>query len=136
MEEAACRPARSTPLRGRHGGERIQVGAPRDLNATTTSRAGWYFDLPVSGEKLIEAMCWTLVPVQAAFNTVIPGAAGTAGTCTNSMGSGSQYVIDVPTGSGQRYVTSVMGLPGPALFLEGETSETRRQHGPAHPAPP
>ena len=40
------------------------------------------------------------------------------------MGSGSQYVIDVPTGSG-RYVTSVVGLPGPALFLEGETSETK-----------
>ena len=92
-------------------------------DATTTSRAGWYFDLPVSGEKLISHVL-DIGPRTGTFNTVIPGAAGTAGTCTNSMGSGSQYVIDVPTGSG-RYVTSVVGLPGPALFLEGETSETK-----------
>lgn len=92
-------------------------------DTTTTARAGWYFDLPVSGEKLVSRVL-DIGPRTGTFNTVIPGTASTAGTCANSVGSGNQYVIDVPDGSG-RYVTSVVGLPGPALYLEGEKTETK-----------
>ena len=92
-------------------------------DATSTSRAGWYFDLPVSSEKLVSSVL-DIGPRTGTFNTVIPGTTGGTGTCTSTIGSGNQYVIDVTDGSG-RYITSVVGLPGPALYLEGEKSETK-----------
>jgi len=90
---------------------------------STTARAGWYFDLPVSGERLVSHVL-DIGPRTGSFNTVIPGASGSTGTCAAVVGSGNQYVVDVPDGSG-RYVTSVVGLPGPSMYLEGETSETK-----------
>lgn len=95
-------------------------------DATTTSRAGWYFDMPVSGEKLVSNVM-SLTSRTAAFNTLIPGATGAAaGSCSNSPGSGNQYVLDVLDGDG-RYVPSTVGLLGPAMFLtvDTETSETK-----------
>ena len=92
-------------------------------DATTTSRAGWYFDLPVSSERLVSNVL-DIGPRTGTFNTLIPGTTGNTGACSSAIGSGNQYVIDVTEGSG-RYVTSVVGLPGPALYMEGEKSETK-----------
>ena len=95
-------------------------------DASTTSRAGWYFDMPVIGEKLVSNVL-DIGPRTGSFNTVIPGASGAAaGSCSNTPGSGNQYIINVLDGSG-RYVPSAVGLPGPPMFLnvEQETTETK-----------
>ena len=65
-------------------------------------------------------------PRTGSFNTVIPGASGATGSCSNTPGSGNQYIINVLDGSG-RYVPSAVGLPGPPMFLnvEQETTETK-----------
>ena len=94
-------------------------------DASTTSRAGWYFNMPVTGEKLVSNVL-DIGPRTGSFNTVIPGASGAAaGSCSNTR-SGNQYVINVLDGSG-RYVPSDVGLPGPSMFLnvEQETTETK-----------
>lgn len=96
-------------------------------DSVTTSRAGWYFDFPSGGEKLVSNIL-DLSPTSAAFNTVIPGTAGsTLGSCTNTPGSGNQYVMSVQGGSG-RFLVSNVGIPGPAMFFvnqSGETTETK-----------
>ena len=95
-------------------------------DASTTSRAGWYFNMPVTGEKLVSHVL-DIGPRTGSFNTVIPGASGAAaGSCSNTPGSGNQYIINVLDGSG-RYVPSAVGLPGPPMFLnvEQETTETK-----------
>jgi type IV pilus assembly protein PilY1 len=95
-------------------------------DASTTSRAGWYFDMPVTGEKLVSNV-QDLGPRTGSFNTVIPGASGAgAGSCSNSPGSGNQYIINILDGSG-RFILSPVGLPGPPLFLNvnEETTETK-----------
>ena len=95
-------------------------------DASTTSRAGWYFNMPVTGEKLVSHVL-DIGPRTGSFNTVIPAASGAAaGSCSNTRGSGNQYVINVLDGSG-RYVPSDVGLLGPSMFLnvEQETTETK-----------
>ena len=95
-------------------------------DASATSRSGWYFDMPVTGEKLISNVL-DIGPRTGSFNTVIPGASGAgAGSCSNSPGSGNQYIINILDGSG-RFVLSPVGLPGPPLFLNvnEETTETK-----------
>jgi len=87
----------------------------------TTQRSGWYFDMPVTGEKLVSAI-GDLGSLQAAFNTIIPGSAGSAGTCTNAVGSGNQYVVNISNGTGN-FVPSTVGMLNPAFFLVN-TSET------------
>ncbi|ART54546.1 hypothetical protein CBP36_14000 [Acidovorax carolinensis] len=94
--------------------------------AAGTSRAGWYFDMPVAGEKLVSHIL-DVGPRTGAFNTVIPGASGAAaGSCSNAPGSGNQYVINVLNGTG-RYVPSPVGIPGPPMFINvnDETTETK-----------
>lgn len=94
-------------------------------DASTTSRAGWYFNMPVTGEKLVSNVL-DIGPRTGSFNTVIPAASGATGSCSNTPGSGNQYIINVLDGSG-RYVPSAVGLPGPPMFLnvEQETTETK-----------
>ncbi|RCX09514.1 pilus assembly protein [Extensimonas vulgaris] len=88
----------------------------------TTQRSGWYFDMPNTGEKLISAMD-DLGSLQAVFNTIIPGAAGgAAGSCTNTAGSGNQYVVNISNGAGT-FVPSTVGMLNPAFFLVN-TAET------------
>lgn len=97
-----------------------------DANTNMDSRAGWYFDLPTAGEKSVSHIL-DLGPRTGAFNTVIPGATGgVAGSCANAPGSGNQYAINIQTGT-STYITSTVGIPGPAVFFvnETETTETK-----------
>ena len=91
-----------------------------------TSRAGWYFDMPVAGERLVSHIA-KAGPRTGAFNTVIPGASGAAaGSCSSAPGSGNQYVVNVLDGTG-RYVISPVGIPSPPMFISvnDETTETK-----------
>ncbi|WP_440108092.1 pilus assembly protein [Acidovorax sp. BL-A-41-H1] len=95
-------------------------------DATTTSRAGWYFDLPSTGEKAVSRIL-DLSPRNGTFNTVIPGAAGsTAGSCSNAPGTGNRYAINIQTGA-STFVTSTLGIPGPSIFFvnSAEITETK-----------
>jgi type IV pilus assembly protein PilY1 len=95
-------------------------------DAESTSRAGWYFDMPETGEKLVSHIL-DLGSLTGAFNTVIPGASGsTAGSCSTSPGSGNQYAMNIKTGA-STYIASTVGIPGPAIFFvnDEETTETK-----------
>lgn len=91
-------------------------------NADTTRRAGWYFDLPVSGERIDQAAL-DLGTLYAAINSKIPGSTSAgAGSCANTLGSGNQYFLSINSGSGS-YVPSTLGLLGPPVLLSSD-SET------------
>ena len=94
-----------------------------DLTATT-ERSGWYFDLPVSGERQISNA--KSVGDYLVFGSLIPGAAGSAGTCTASGGGGAEYTINIDTGNGTFKLSSV-GIMGEPLVmeLEGATTYTK-----------
>ncbi|GKS75747.1 pilus assembly protein PilY [Acidovorax sp. SUPP950] len=103
----------------------ITVGAfkwGRAMSDTdATQRSGWYFDMPVSGEKLVSAI-GDQGSLYATFNTIIPGATGATGTCTNTPGTSNAYVVNIGDGSG-KYNLSTVGLLGPSMFFVNE-SET------------
>ena len=95
----------------------------RPASDTAEKRSGWYFDMPISGEKLVSSI-QDLGDSTAAFNTIIPGSAGTAGSCSSNPGSGNQYVVNVLKGEGSKYIPSTVGLLGPALYLTTKETET------------
>jgi type IV pilus assembly protein PilY1 len=84
-------------------------------------KSGWYFDLPVSGEKMISNFL-DLSP-QVTFNTIIPGAAGATGSCTATPGSGNQYVVNIATGNGG-YTVSTVGLLGASLYVDTDSGSS------------
>ncbi|PIF18810.1 MULTISPECIES: pilus assembly protein [unclassified Acidovorax] len=89
-------------------------------NSDTTSRAGWYFDLPVSGERIDQAAL-DLGTLNAAVNSKIPGStAAGAGSCSNTLGSGNQYFLSINNGSAS-YVPSSLGLLGPPVLLSNDS---------------
>ena len=88
-------------------------------NTDTTQRAGWYFDLPDSGERVDQAAL-NVGSLYAAFNSKIPGStAAGAGSCTNTLGGGNQYFLNINNGSG-RYTPSTMGLLGQPVMLSSD----------------
>ncbi|MDD0815061.1 PilC/PilY family type IV pilus protein [Curvibacter sp. HBC28] len=84
-------------------------------NADTTQRSGWYFDLPSTGEKMISAFLG--LTNYATFNTIVPGAAGAAGSCTATPGSGNSYSVNIATGNGT-YISSSVGLLGSTMYVK------------------
>lgn len=90
------------------------------LDTDTSQRAGWYFDLPTSGERLISAFLG--IGYTATFNTIIPGTSS-AGTCSTNTGSGNSYIVDITLGTG-KYIPSTVGLLGPSIYLRSSTSTT------------
>lgn len=89
-------------------------------SADTTQRSGWYYDMPVTGEKLVSGIT-DIGSSTAAFNTIIPGATGSAiGSCSNTSGTGNQYVIKISDVSGKYLPSPGVGLPGPAMFFSNE----------------
>jgi len=91
-------------------------------NADMTSRAGWYFDLPVSGERIDQAAL-DLGTLYAAINSKIPGSISAgAGSCSNTLGSGNQYFLSINSGSGS-YVPSNFGLLGSPVLLSSDSEE-------------
>jgi type IV pilus assembly protein PilY1 len=91
-------------------------------DATTTTRAGYYFDFPSSGEKAINNP--KVVGRQLSFSTLIPAAPGSTGGCTAAGGSGRTYTLNLDSGSGT-YETSEVGLMGELLILEVKTDITK-----------
>jgi type IV pilus assembly protein PilY1 len=93
-------------------------------DATTTSRAGYYFDFPSSGEKAIGNP--KILGSIVTFNTLIPAAPGSTGGCTAAGGSGRAYDLNLDSGSGT-VRTSTVGLMGESLIVQipDKTSYTK-----------
>ena len=72
-------------------------------DATTTSRAGWYFDFAISGERQVSN--FGVLAGNLIFGSVIPP----VNSCDD--GAGNLYVMDVEAGTGTR-TSSTVGLLG------------------------
>ena len=77
-----------------------------------TKRAGFYFDLPTTGERQISDA--TISGDNFVFGTLIPNAVGSANTCGLDGGSGNLWIANVDTGA-IAYLTSTVGLLGAPL---------------------
>ena len=93
-------------------------------NTDTTTRAGYYFDFPSSGEKAVSNP--KIIGNNLTFNTLIPAAPGSTGGCTAAGGSGRTYDLDLDSGNGT-FRTSTVGLLGESLIVQipGATTYTK-----------
>lgn len=79
-----------------------------------TQRAGWYFDFPLSGERLISRV--NTFGNRAVFGSIVPPEAQ-AGSC--GSGSGNQYVVPVTPGTEVgTFSKSQIGILGEPLIVE------------------
>lgn len=82
-----------------------------------TQRAGWYADLPTTGERVVGII--QILGRKAIFNTQIPTTAGASGGCAAGASTTNTYVVDIPTGVGT--FVSRPGPESPALLFEDTT---------------
>ena len=114
------------PVSAEDTGPAVAPASPMS-EADSASLAGWYFDLPTAGERLVQPVM--TVGQTLIFSSLIPpgaspatGArAGAAGNRCDG-GSGQQYVIDLLTGTGTSAPSS-LGQPGPTLVFDLGDSE-------------
>ena len=91
-----------------------------------TKRAGWYYDLPASGERIIYDSTYVPLTTKVAFSSLIPDAATATGVCGVSGGSGNTYYMDLLAGTGKTYASPVGILGQPMLFTNDEaTTQTK-----------
>ncbi|WP_273527988.1 PilC/PilY family type IV pilus protein [Pseudomonas sp.] len=91
-----------------------------DLTKTTT-RAGWYADFPVAGERVVGVIQG--VGRKAIFNTIIPATAGASGGCGAGTGTTNTYIVDIPSGAGN--FTSKLVLEPPSLVLQNDSDSAQ-----------
>ena len=86
-----------------------------------TIRAGWYFDYVYPGEKSISQA--SISGDLIVFGSVIPLAAGAAGSCAASGGGGNVYELNVDSGVGTfRRITT--GIFGEQLMFDTDSATT------------
>ena len=92
-----------------------------DKDTNTKTRAGWYFDYVYPGEKSISSA--SINGDLIIFGSVIPLAAGAAGTCAASGGGGNVYELNVDSGNGTfRRITT--GIFGEQLMFDTDSATT------------
>ena len=92
--------------------------------ATTAERAGWFFDFPYTGERLVSNA--KSIGDYLIFSSLIPGASGSASTCTAAGGGGAEYTINIDTGDGT-FRLSTVGIMGEPLVMEVASATTYTQ---------
>ena len=90
-----------------------------------TQRSGWYFEFPNSGER--EIFDAQVVGDMLAFNSLIPPAGSTTGSCTAAGGGGYNYFVNIDTGNGTRKVSTVGLLGGLTLFDNGALTTVKQK---------
>ena len=90
-------------------------------DSTTSTRAGWYADFPVLGERSVGEM--QLFGTTLFYGTLIPASIGSMGSCTASGGSGNLYQSNIITGQGS-YAPSTVGLFGGILIFNIPSAAT------------
>lgn len=94
-------------------------GRPK-TDGTKTQRAGWFVDLPVTGERVVGVI--QLLGRKAIFNTVIPATAGASGGCGAGSATTNTYIVDIPSGGGT--FTTVLGWEPAPLILQNDSATT------------
>jgi type IV pilus assembly protein PilY1 len=85
----------------------------------TLRRSGWYFDFPVSGERVVSN--GSIIGDNFIVSSLIPASSGAVGSCTAAGGSGNAYRLNIDTGSGV-YQQSNVGLLGDTLVIDVSSS--------------
>ena len=112
----------------------VAVGAFRFGRATTDTpagtpplRSGWYFDFPVSGERMI--INGSILGDKFLLSSLIPASAGAVGSCTAAGGGGNSYELNIDTGNGS-LEKSTVGLLGETLLVKvSEVNQTSDSTG-------
>src|SRR6218665_421647 len=116
--DGASRASATSVITGRSRLRAVTVSAfqwGRPMADTQAARAGWYFDLPVTGERVDQAAL-DLGALTVAINSKIPGSTATgAASCANAMGGGNQYVLSIDNGAAT-YLPSTLVLLGPPVL--------------------
>ena len=113
---------------------KVTVGAFRYGRALTDTpagipplRSGWYFDLPISGERIVSS--GSILGDNFLLSSLIPASAGAVGSCTAAGGSGNSYELNIDTGNG-RFEKSTVGLLGETLLVKvSEVNQTSDSTG-------
>ena len=113
---------------------KVTVAAFKFGRATTNTpvgtpplRSGWYFDFPVSGERIISS--GSILGNNFLLSSLIPASAGAVGSCTAGGGSGNSYELNIDSGNGG-FEKSTVGLLGETLMLKvSEVNDTSDSAG-------
>ena len=113
---------------------KVTVGAFRYGRASTDTpagtpslRSGWYFDFPVSGERIVSN--GSILGDNFLLSSLIPVSVGAAGSCTAAGGSGNSYELNIDTGNG-KFEKSTVGLLGETLLVKvSEINQTSDSTG-------
>lgn len=95
----------------------------RPKSANSKERAGWYYDLPKQGERVVYDSTYIPLTTKVQFSSLLPNAAGASGVCGVKGGNGDLYTMDLIAGIGQRRLVTV-GIPGQPLVLFDDESTT------------
>ncbi len=105
-------------------------GIPAD-SSDTSKRAGWYFDLPGTGERQVAPI--QVLGNQIWFSTLSPSTVGSTDACGNGNSNSWSYAASIDTGNGTRRVSTI-GLLSAPLIVEtadsvkvGESDSTGRR---------
>ena len=112
----------------------VTVGAFRFGRATADTpagtpplRSGWYFDFPVSGERMITN--GSILGDKFLLSSLIPASSGATGSCTAAGGGGNSYELNIDTGNGS-FEKSTVGLLGETLLVKvSEVNQTSDSTG-------
>jgi len=96
----------------------------RPKSANSKERAGWYYDLPKQGERVVYDSTYIPLTTKVQFSSLLPNAAGASGVCGVKGGNGNLYTMDLFGGIGQRRLVTV-GIPGQPLVLFNKETTTR-----------
>ncbi|MFM9901513.1 MAG: pilus assembly protein [Polaromonas sp.] len=101
----------------------FRFGRPTTNTSTATPpvKAGYYFDLPFSGERLINDGV-----INGNFflvSSLIPASSGAAGSCSAAGGGGNAYSINIDTGTAG-YQRSAVGLLGDSISIVVSVTST------------
>ena len=99
------------------------AGRPRS-DSDATQRAGWYHDLPATGERVVHDAVWIALTSKVAFSSLMPAVAVQPGLCALSNGSGASYYLDLVAAQGLTQSSSVGIMGAPLIMFDDERSAT------------
>ena len=88
----------------------------RPSNDTSNVRAGWYYDFPKTGERIVSDGVYVPLTASIDFNSLIPGAASASGVCGAEGGASQLYSINYFSGTAT-VKESMIGMVGQPLYV-------------------
>lgn len=98
----------------------FRFGRPTN-DSDASSRAGWYYDFPGVGERVISDGVAIPFTSTVVFSSITPDAVSSSGICSVDGGTSNTYTVDYFSAKGSVYVSTV-GIVGQPLvfFSEGK----------------